>query len=59
MLKKILDFSKAEKGKGLKIVIPKQMLQKLPIAPVQVKSCNTSEKLQKEIPQIIYSLSSA
>ena len=33
------------------------MLQRLPIAPVQVKTGNTSENLLNEIRQIIYSLS--
>ena len=32
------------------------MLQRLPIAYVQVKASNTSENLQDEIRQIIYSL---
>ena len=31
------------KGKGLKILTPKQMLQRLPIALVQVKAGNNSE----------------
>ena len=47
---------KATKGKGLKILIPKQMLQRLPIALAQVKVGNTSENLLNEIRQIIYSL---
>ena len=47
---------KATKGTGLKIFIPKQMLQRLPIALVQVKSGNNSENLLNEIRQIIYSL---
>ena len=41
---------------GLKILTPKQMLQRLPIALPQVKEDNTSEKLLNEIRQIIYSL---
>ena len=44
------------KGKGLKILTPKQMLQRLPIAIVQVKAGNTSKSLLNEIKQIIYSL---
>ena len=32
------------------------ILQRLPIALAQVKSCNTSENLLNESPQIIYSL---
>ena len=44
------------KGTGLKILTPKQMLQRLPIALAQVKAGNNSEKLLNEIRQIIYSL---
>ena len=33
------------KGKGLKILTPKQMLQRLPIALAQVKAGNNSESL--------------
>ena len=44
------------KGKGLKILTPKQMLQRLPIALAQVKAGNNSENLLNEIGQIIYSL---
>ena len=47
---------KAKHGKGLKILTPKQMLQRLPIALAQVKAGNTSENLLNEIRQIIYSL---
>ena len=39
------------KGKGLKILTPKQMLQRLPIALAEVKAGNNSE-----IRQIVYSL---
>ena len=42
--------------KGLKILTPKQMLQRLPIALAQVKAGNNSEHLLNEIRQIIYSL---
>ena len=45
-----------QKGKGIKILTPKQMLQRLPIALAQVKSGNASENLLNEIRQIIYSL---
>ena len=44
------------KGKGFKILTPKQMLQKLPIAFPQVKAGNNSESLLNEIRQIVYSL---
>ena len=44
------------KGKGLKVLTPKQMLQRLPIALPQVKAGNNSERLLNEIRQIVYSL---
>ena len=44
------------KGTGLKILIPKQMLQRLPIALAQVKAGNNSESLLSEIRQIVFSL---
>ena len=47
---------KATKGTGLKILTPKQMLQRLPIALAKVKAGNNSENLLNEIWQIIYSL---
>ena len=40
----------------LKILTPKQMLQRLPIALSQVKAGNNSENLLNEIRQIVYSL---
>ena len=44
------------KGTGLKILTPKQMLQRLPIALAQVKAGNNSESLLNKIRQIVYSL---
>ena len=46
---------KATKGTGLKILTPKQMLQRLPIALAQTKAGNL-ERLLNEIRQIVYSL---
>ena len=43
-------------GKGLKILTPKQILQRLPIALAQVKAGNNSESLLNEIRQIVHSL---
>ena len=43
-------------GKGLNILTPKKMIQRLSIALAQVKPCNNSENLLNEIRQIIYSL---
>ena len=41
---------------GLKILTPKQMLQRLPIPLAQVKAGNNSKSLLNEIRQIVYSL---
>ena len=57
-------FSIKSKGVGilnlgnskLKILTPKQMLQRLPIALAQVKAGNNSEGLLNEIRQIVSSL---
>ena len=43
-------------GEGLKILIPKQMLQTLSILLVQVKGGNRSENLLSKIRQVMYSL---
>ena len=50
------DKQNETKGTGLKILTPKQMLQRLPIALAQVKAGNNSENLLNEIRQIVYSL---
>ena len=43
-------------GKQLKILTPKQMLQRLPIVLAQVKAGNNSQNLLNEIRQTAYSL---
>ena len=43
-------------GKGLKILTPKQLVQRLRIALAQVEAGNNSENLLNEIRQIVYSL---
>ena len=43
-------------GTGLKILTPKQMLQRLPIALAELKAGNNSEYLLNEIRQSIYFL---
>ena len=48
--------NKAIKRTGLKILTPKQMLQRLPIALSHVNVGNNSESLLNEIRQIVYSL---
>ena len=45
-----------QKGKGLKILTPIQVLSKLPIYLAQLKAGNNSEKLKNEIRQLLYSL---
>ena len=38
-----------QKGQGLKILTPSQMLSRLPISLAQLKAGNNSEKLKNEI----------
>ena len=45
-----------QEGKGLKILAPKGLLQRLPIALAQIRASNNSESLLNEIRQIVYSL---
>ena len=49
-------YSENQSGKGLKILIPNQMLSRLPIFLAQLKAGNNSEKLKNEIRQLLYSL---
>ena len=52
----ILDFNKEiqkQRGLGLKILTPKQMLSRLPITLAQLKAGNNSEKLKNEIRQLL------
>ena len=48
--------AKQQKRAGLKILAPKQMLKRLPIALAQTSAGNNSEILLSEIWQIVYSL---
>ena len=45
-----------KQGTGLKILTPKQMLQRLSIALAQIKAGNNSKSQLNEIRQIVYSL---
>ena len=54
--RKAAEELKEQKGTGLKILIPKQLLQSLPIPLAKVKSGNNSQNLLNEIRQIVYSL---
>ena len=47
---------KTKYGEGLKILTPKQMLQRSSIALAQVKTDNNSESLLNKIGQIVYLL---
>ena len=51
-----LFLLKLTAGTGLKILTPKQLLQKLPIALAQGKAGNNSKSLLNEIRQVTYSL---
>ena len=66
IVEKILEFHKLQKGYGipsdfdrtqLKILTPRKMFQRLPIALAQVKTGNASENLLNDIRKTIYSLS--
>ena len=50
------NIDESKQGTGLKILTPKQLLQRLAIALAQIKAGNNSESLLNEITQIIYSL---
>ena len=56
IVKRIINFNKEQKGRGLKILTLKQMPQWLPIALAQVKAGNNSQHLLNQIRQIVYSL---
>ena len=59
IVKEILDFNKEiqkQRGLGLKILTPYEMLSRLPIFLAQLNAENNSEKLKNEIRQLLYSL---
>ena len=45
-------YDSKQKGTGLKILTPNQMLKRLPIAHAQIKTGNNSESLLNQIRQI-------
>ena len=53
---KILNANLESKPSNFKILTPKQMLQRLPIASAQIKAGNNSQSFLNEIRQIVYSL---
>ena len=59
IINEILDFNKEiqeQRGLDLKILTPNQMLSRLPICLAQLKVGNNSQKLKKEITQLLHSL---
>ena len=56
MILEAKKLAKEQKGTGLKVLTPNQMLKRLPIALAQIKTGNNSESLLNEIRQIVYSL---
>ena len=58
IVKEIVRFSRQnqQKGQGIKILTPNQMLNRLPIALTQLQAGNNFNKLKNEIRQLFYSL---
>ena len=57
IVERILGFNNLnQKGQGLKILTPDQILSRLPITLAQLKAGNNSEKLKNEIRELFYSL---
>ena len=56
MISEAKTKTKATKGTEIKILTPKQMLQRLPIGLAQVKAGNNSEISFSEISKTVYSL---
>ena len=56
IVERILYFNQLEqqKGKGLKILTPNQMLSSLPITLTQLNAGNNSEKLRNETRQLLH-----
>ena len=46
-------YDSKQEGTGLKILTPKQMLQRLPIALPQIKAGNNSQSLLNELRQFV------
>ena len=57
IVKDILNFNKQnQQGEGIKILIPNQMLNRLPIVLAQLNAGDNFNKLKNEIRQLLYSL---
>ena len=60
IVERILDLNRQnEEGQGLKILIPQQMLNRLPISLAQLEAWNNLEKRKNEIRQLVRSLYSS
>ena len=57
IVEEILKFNKQkQEGQDIKILMPGQMLCRLPISLAQLEAGNNSEELKNEIRQLLYSL---
>ena len=57
IVEEILKFNKRkQEGKVIKILLPSQMLSRLPISLAQLQAGNNSNKLKNEVRQLLYSL---
>ena len=57
IVREILGFNKQkQKRQGIKILTPNQMLSRLPISLAPLEAGNSSNKLENEIRQLLYSL---
>ena len=57
IVEKILDFiDQNQRRQGVKILIPDQIVSRLPITLEQLQAGNNSEKLKNEVRQLLYSL---
>ena len=50
------NIYKPKQGTGLRILSPKQMIQRLPLLSSEISADDNSESLLNEIRQIVYSL---
>ena len=49
IVEKVLEFNNQQKSRRLKILTPKQKLQRLPLALAQIKAGNTSDNILSKI----------
>ena len=51
-----VEQNKKQRGQGLKLLTPDQMLSRLPFTLAELKAGNNSKKLKNEIRQVFYLL---